>query len=99
MEGKLLVYGKIYVPLDNSDHSHAARMHQVRRKPREYTLPEEYQHQQQLGRQRKIHDSLITRGLQLISDSYLYVMKTACDRAGLPFEYTTFDRKNWECLV
>ncbi len=116
------MYRKIYVPLDNSDHSnaaievavrlaqateatlvgchvYAARMHDVRFKQMEYTLPEEYQQEQELERQRKIHDSLITRGLQLISDSYLDVMKAACDRAGLPFEYKTFDGKNWECLV
>src|SRR5437879_761805 len=74
-------------------------MHDVRFKQMEYTLPEEYQHEQELERQRKIHDSLITRGLQLISDSYLDVMKAACDKAGLPFEYKTFDGKNWECLV
>jgi len=116
------VYEKVYVPLDNSDHSnaaievavrlagatearlvgshvYAARMHDVRFKQMEFTLPEEYQDEQELERQRKIHDSLITRGLQLISDSYLDVMKAACDRAGLPFEYKTFDGKNWECLV
>ncbi len=116
------MYRKIYVPLDNSDHSnaaievavrlagatkaalvgshvYAARMHDVRFKQMEYTLPDEYQQEQELERQRKIHDSLITRGLQLISDSYLDVMKAACDRAGLPFEYKTFDGKNWECLV
>ena len=116
------MYEKVYVPLDNSDHSnaaievavrlaqatevkligchvYAARMHDVRFKQMEYTLPEEYQHEQELERQRKIHDSLITRGLQLISDSYLDVMKAACDRAGLPLEYKTFDGKNWECLV
>jgi len=122
MEGKLPVYGKIYVPLDNSDHSnaaievavrlagatnaslvgshvYAARMHDVRFKQMEYTLPDEYQQEQELERQRKIHDSLITRGLQLISDSYCEVMKVACDQARLPFEYKTFDGKNWECLV
>ena len=80
-------------------HVYAARMHDYRFKQMEYTLPEEYQHEQELERQRKIHDALITRGLQLISDSYLDVMKAACDRAGLPFEYKTFDGKNWECLV
>jgi nucleotide-binding universal stress UspA family protein len=116
------VYRKIYVPLDNSDHSnaaiefavrlagatqaslvgchvYAARMHDVRFKAMEFTLPDEYQQEQELERQRKIHDSLITRGLQLISDSYGDVMKVACDRAGLPFEYKSFDGKNWECLV
>jgi nucleotide-binding universal stress UspA family protein len=116
------VYRKIYVPLDNSDHSnaaievavrlakatgaalvgchvYAARMHDVRFKAMEFTLPEEYQQEQELERQRKIHDSLITRGLQLISDSYLDVMKAACEREGLPFDYKIFDGKNWECLV
>jgi nucleotide-binding universal stress UspA family protein len=80
-------------------HVYAARMHDVRFKQMEYTLPDEYQQEQELERQRKIHDSLITRGLQLISDSYLDVMKAACDRAALPFEYKSFDGKNWECLV
>ncbi|HEY9289001.1 MAG TPA: universal stress protein, partial [Candidatus Dormibacteraeota bacterium] len=116
------MYRKIYVPLDNSDHSnaaievavrlakatgaqlvgchvYAARMHDVRFKQMEYTLPDEYQQEQELERQRKIHDSLITRGLQLISDSYLDVMKAACEREGLPYDYKTFDGKNWECLV
>ena len=116
------MYRKLYVPLDNSDHSnaaidvavrlaaateaalvgchvYAARMHDVRFKAMEFTLPEEYQQEQELERQRKIHDSLITRGLQLISDSYLDVMRAACERAGRPFEYKTFDGKNWECLV
>jgi len=116
------MYQKIYVPVDNSDHSngavevavqlaratgaeltgchvYAARMHDVRFKQMEYTLPEEYQDEQELERQRKIHDSLITRGLQLISDSYLDVMKEAAGKAGVPVLYKTFDGKNWECLV
>ena len=80
-------------------HVYAARMHDVRFKQMEYTLPEEYQDEQELERQRKIHDSLITRGLQLISDSYLDVMKKACDEAGQQLEYRTFDGKNWECLA
>jgi nucleotide-binding universal stress UspA family protein len=80
-------------------HVYAARMHDVRFKQMEYTLPEEYQDEQELDRQRKIHDSLITRGLQLISDSYIDAMKEVADRAGLGVEYKTFDGKNWECLV
>src|SRR5256712_8639865 len=74
-------------------------MHDVRFKQMEYTLPEEYQDEQELERQRKIHDSLITRGLQLISDSYLDVMKEAAGKAGVAVQYKTFDGKNWECLV
>ncbi|MEA2683983.1 MAG: hypothetical protein QOK05_2311 [Chloroflexota bacterium] len=80
-------------------HVYAARMHDVRFKQMEYTLPEEYQDEQELERQRKIHDSLITRGLQLISDSYLDVLKEASAPAGLEVDYKTFDGKNWECLV
>jgi nucleotide-binding universal stress UspA family protein len=80
-------------------HVYAARMHDVRFKQMEYTLPEEYQDEQELVRQRKIHDSLITRGLQLISDSYLDAMKEVADAAGCAVEYKTFDGKNWECLV
>ena len=80
-------------------HVYAARMHDVRFKQMEYTLPEEYQDEQELERQRKIHDSLITRGLQLISDSYLDVLKQAADAAGVVVDYKTFDGKNWECLA
>src|SRR5207302_9016203 len=64
-----------------------------------YNMTEEVQHEQEFESLRKIRDSLITRGLQLISDSYLDVMKAACEKAGLPFEYKTYDGKNWECLV
>nr|MDQ6900867.1 universal stress protein [Candidatus Dormibacteraeota bacterium] len=63
-------------------HVYAARMHDVRFKQMEYTLPEEYQDEQELERQRKIHDSLITRGLQLISDSYLDVLRERAEAAG-----------------
>src|SRR5207245_7782279 len=116
------VYEKVYVPLDNSDHSnaaievavrlagatearlvgshvYAARMHDVRFKQMEFTLPEEYQDEQELERQRKIHDSLITRGLQLISDPYLDVMKAASHRAGPPSQHQAVRCKQRECLV
>ena len=56
-------------------HVYAAKMHDVRFKQMEYTLPEEYQDEAELEKQRRIHDTLITMGLQLISDSYLEVMK------------------------
>ena len=55
-------------------HVYAARLHDYRFKQMEYTLPEEYKDEIELERQRKIHDSLIAMGLQLISDSYLDVM-------------------------
>ncbi len=116
------MYSRIYVPVDNSDHSnacidvavrlaeafaascvgshvYAARMHDYRFKQMEYTLPEEYQDEAELLRQRRIHDSLITTGLQLISDSYTDVMRYRCLEKGIPFEARAMDGRNWEELV
>ena len=59
-------------------HVYAAQMHDYRFKQMEYTLPDEYLEETELDRQRKIHDSLITMGLELISDSYLDHMKKQC---------------------
>src|SRR5690242_16573886 len=80
-------------------HVYAARMHDYRFKQMEYTLPEEYQDEQELERQRKIHDSLITRGLRLISDSYLDVLLERSALARIPCEPKTFDGQNWQELV
>jgi nucleotide-binding universal stress UspA family protein/predicted Zn-ribbon and HTH transcriptional regulator len=80
-------------------HVYAARMHDYRFKQMEYTLPEEYQDEAELLRQRRIHDSLITTGLQLISDSYSDVMRYRCMQRGVPFESRMLDGKNWEALV
>src|SRR5262245_15062713 len=66
-------------------HVHAERLHDYRVKQMEYTLPEEYKDENELERQRKIHDSLIAMGLQLISDSYLDVMGKRCEETGLGF--------------
>ena len=80
-------------------HVYAAKMHDYRFKQMEYTLPEEYQDENELARQRKIHDSLITMGLQLISDSYLDVLQRRCQEAELPYECKTFDGKHYKVLV
>jgi nucleotide-binding universal stress UspA family protein/Zn finger protein HypA/HybF involved in hydrogenase expression len=75
-------------------HVYAAKLHDYRFKQMEYTLPDEYLEETELERQRKIHDSLITMGLQLISDSYLEPMKKKCAEAGLEFEPKMFDGKH-----
>lgn len=116
------MYQKIYVPVDNSDHSmasidmavhlakqlgaklvgshaYAARLHDYRFKQMEFTLPDEYKVEGELEKQRNIHDTLITMGLQLISDSYLEVMKQKCEQEGLPFEEKMFDGKNYKVIV
>ncbi|MHB8719675.1 MAG: universal stress protein [Candidatus Dormibacteria bacterium] len=80
-------------------HVYAARMHDYRFKQMEYTLPEEYQDEAELLRQRRIHDSLITTGLQLISDSYTDVLRYRCLERGVAFEARMRDGRNWEELV
>jgi len=80
-------------------HVYAARLHDYRFKQMEYTLPEEYKDEQELERQRKIHDSLIAMGLQLISNSYLDVMAGKAETAGLAFQGKTFDGKHYKALI
>ena len=80
-------------------HAYAARMHDFRFKQMEYTLPEEYQDEAELLRQRRIHDSLITTGLELISDSYTDVMRYRCLERGVEFEARRRDGRNWEEIV
>ena len=80
-------------------HVYAAKMHDVRFKQMEYTLPEEYQDEVELEKQRRIHDTLITMGLQLISDSYLEVMKHKCEKFEIPFEAKMPEGKHYIKLV
>ena len=116
------MYKKIYVPLDNSDHSmaaieaavelgkafdaelvgchaYAAKMHDVRFKQMEFTLPDEYLIEGEMEKQRKVHDTLITMGLELISDSYNVVMQKRCIEEGLPFEAKMLEGKNYKVLA
>jgi len=80
-------------------HVYAARLHDYRFKQMEYTLPEEYKDETELERQRKIHDSLIAMGLQLISESYLDVMKAKAEAAGLSFTPKMMDGKHYKALI
>jgi len=75
-------------------HVYAARLHDYRFRQMEYTLPEEYIDDVELERQRKIHDSLITMGLKLISDSYLDGMSRLCRESSLEFEPRMMDGKH-----
>ena len=75
-------------------HVYAAKLHDYRFRQMEYTLPEEYIDEVELERQRKIHDSLITMGLKLISDSYLDGMSRTCAESGLEFEPRMMDGKH-----
>ena len=86
--------GKAYSARLVGCHVYAAKLHDYRFRQMEYTLPEEYIDEVELERQRKIHDSLITMGLKLISDSYLDGMSRLCGASGLEFEPRMMDGKH-----
>ncbi|HKH44391.1 MAG TPA: universal stress protein [Thermoanaerobaculia bacterium] len=91
--------GKAFNSALVGSHVYAARMHDYRFKQMEYTLPDEYLDEVELERQRKIHDSLITLGLKLISESYLDQMQNLCRDQGLPFEPRMMDGKHHTELI
>jgi len=80
-------------------HVYAAKLHDVRFKQMEFTLPDEYREEEELEKQRRIHDALIARGLQLISDSYLDTISKRAEAAGVTLERKLFDGKNFVALV
>ena len=66
------------------NHVYAARLHDVRFRQLETGLPARFQTPDEIKRQRKIHDKLIEKGLQLIADSFLDQLAKRCDAAGVP---------------
>jgi nucleotide-binding universal stress UspA family protein len=80
-------------------HVYAAKMHDKRFKQMEAGLPEEYHDEKELDRQRQIHDSLITRGLQIITDSYLDFVDQKCAEANIPLERRSLEGRNWQALA
>jgi nucleotide-binding universal stress UspA family protein len=80
-------------------HVYAAKLHDVRFKQMEFTLPDEYKEETELEKQRRIHDALITRGLELISDSYLDQMERMSDELEIDFTRKIFDGRTFEPLV
>ena len=80
-------------------HVYAAKMHDNRFRAMEGGLPAESQEEKELDRQRKVHDSLITKGLELITDSYLEAMAEACAGNGLRFTAVSLEGKNWKAMA
>ena len=80
-------------------HVYAAKLHDSRFKQMEAGLPLRYQEPQELARQRHIHDSLITKGLEMISDSYLDVLSERCGEAAITFVGKRPEGKNYAALV
>jgi nucleotide-binding universal stress UspA family protein len=80
-------------------HVYAAKLHDRRFRQMEGGLPEPYRKEEKLVEQREIHDDLITRGLKVISDSYLDVFAQRCTGAGLDFRRVALEGKNWKALA
>jgi len=81
------------------NHVYAARLHDKRFRDMEPGLPDQYQEPTILAHQRELHDTLIGRGLKLISDSYLEALERRCRDHQLEFVGKTPEGKNYAELV
>ncbi|MDX1568346.1 MAG: universal stress protein, partial [Longimicrobiales bacterium] len=116
------MYREVFVPVDNSAHSHwavdraieicrrfdgritgnhvyAARLHDVRFRQLETGLPAQFQTPEEIKRQRKVHDKLIEKGLQLISDSFLDQTEKRCKKAGVPLTRQLLEGIHFEEII
>ena len=80
-------------------HAYAAQLHDRRFRQMEGGLPERYLEEKEMEHQREVHDDLIARGLNIISDSYHDVAQTVCDSAGRPYRRLSPEGKNYRCVV
>jgi len=80
-------------------HVYAARLHDVRFRQLETGLPAQFQTPEEIKRQRKVHDKLIEKGLQLISDSFLDQVEKCCTSRGVPLRRQLLEGINYEELV
>ncbi|MEX0842795.1 MAG: universal stress protein [Gemmatimonadota bacterium] len=81
------------------NHVYAARLHDVRFRQLETGLPARFQTEAEIKRQRKIHDKLIEKGLQLISDSFLDQTDRRCREAGVPLRRQLLEGINFEEII
>src|SRR3990170_5935914 len=79
-----------------ANHVYAARLHDVRFRQLETGLPAQFQTADEIRRQRKIHDKLIEKGLQLISDSFLDQVDARCRAADIPLVRQLLEGINYE---
>src|SRR5260221_1252890 len=78
------------------NHVYAARLHDVRFRQLETGLPAQFQTPDEIKKQRKIHDKLIEKGLQLIADSFLDQLGKRCETAGVPLTRQLLEGINYE---
>src|SRR3989338_6275986 len=80
-------------------HVYAAKLHDLRFRQMEGGLPEQFREEQELERQRDVHDDLITRGLSIITDSYLDQAADKCDQLDINFKRCSLEGKNYRELT
>ncbi|KHE93885.1 MAG: universal stress protein [Candidatus Scalindua rubra] len=80
-------------------HVYAASLHHKRFKEMEVGLPEKYKEESELKKQREYHNSLIGRGLRMISDSYLDSLERKSKKQNIPFARNITEGKNYIQLV
>ena len=80
-------------------HVYAARLHDIRFRQLEIGLPAQFQEPAEIRRQRKIHDKLIEKGLQLISDSFLDLLHRRCTEAGVTITRQLLEGINYEEII
>ncbi|MDP3912048.1 MAG: universal stress protein [Gemmatimonadales bacterium] len=81
------------------NHVYAARLHDVRFRQLETGLPAQFQTPAEIKKQRKIHDKLIEKGLQLIADSFLDQLGKRCETAGVSLTRQLLEGINYEEIV
>ncbi len=80
-------------------HVYAAKLHDLRFRQMEGGLPDRYREEEVLEEQRDVHDDLITRGLSIITDSFLDQAQRVCESKAVAFARRSLEGKNYRVLV
>jgi len=94
-----LAIAKAFGAEATGSHAYAARLHDLRFKQMEGGLPEQYRREKELEKQRETHDTLISHGLQIITDSYLDVTGERAAELGIQLKRKSVEGKNYRALL
>ena len=94
-----LALAKVFEAQVTGSHAYAAKLHDLRFKQMEGGLPAQYHREKELEKQRETHDTLITHGLEIITDSYLDVVEEKAQIQGLQIHRKAVEGKNYRALI
>jgi len=83
----------------SGSHAYAAKLHDLRFKQMEGGLPEQYRKEEELEKQRDVHDTLISHGLEIITDSFLDVVDEKASELGITLKRKSVEGKNYRALL